>query len=109
MEKVIKDGKVAIVYSPGYGAGWSTWNDTEFNKTLVFHPKIVNMVLEGKTNQINQDWLVNNFGEEFEDVYCSKSLNLAVEWLEEGTVFRIEEYDGFESILIISDKTTFIA
>jgi hypothetical protein len=67
------------------------------------------MVLEGKTNQINQDWLVNNFGEEFEDVYCSKSLNLAVEWLEEGTVFRIEEYDGFESILIISDKTTFIA
>ena len=23
MEKVIRDGKVAVLYSPGYGAGWS--------------------------------------------------------------------------------------
>ena len=26
-EKYIKDGKVAVAYSPGFGAGWSTWND----------------------------------------------------------------------------------
>ena len=24
MEKVIRDGKVAVLYSPGYGAGWTT-------------------------------------------------------------------------------------
>ena len=29
MTKCIRDGKVAILYSPGYGAGWSTWNDLE--------------------------------------------------------------------------------
>jgi hypothetical protein len=26
MEKVIRDGKVAVLYSPGYGAGWYSWN-----------------------------------------------------------------------------------
>jgi len=24
VEKLIRDGKVAVLYSPGYGAGWST-------------------------------------------------------------------------------------
>ena len=28
-EKYIKDGQVAVAYSPGFGAGWSTWNGTE--------------------------------------------------------------------------------
>lgn len=27
MDKVIKDGKVAVLYSPGFGAGWFTWNN----------------------------------------------------------------------------------
>ena len=26
MNKVIRDGKVAVLYSPGYGAGWYSWN-----------------------------------------------------------------------------------
>ena len=26
MEKIIEDGKVAVLVSKGYGAGWSTWN-----------------------------------------------------------------------------------
>ena len=26
MQKVIRDGKVAVLYSPGYGAGWYTWS-----------------------------------------------------------------------------------
>ena len=26
-DKVIRDGKVAVIISPGFGAGWSTWAD----------------------------------------------------------------------------------
>ena len=37
MEKVIRDGKVAVLYSPGYGAGWSTWC---YNDDLVKNPFI---------------------------------------------------------------------
>lgn len=48
MEKVIKDGKVAVCFSPHYGAGWSTWADEKHRETLLFHPAIVNMVLNKK-------------------------------------------------------------
>ena len=26
IDKAINDGMVAILYSPGFGAGWSSWN-----------------------------------------------------------------------------------
>ena len=48
-EKYIKDGKVAVAYSPGYGAGWSTWESNNALKdTMVFHPDIIKMILDGK-------------------------------------------------------------
>lgn len=58
MEKVIRDGKVAVLYSEGFGAGWSTWN--EGMNELVFHPKIVNMVLVKNIptpkGEVNEEW-----------------------------------------------------
>ena len=100
MEKVIRDDKVAVLYSPGYGAGWSTWcyNDA-LVETLLFHPLIVEKVESGHKNEITREWLVQQFGEEFEDVYCGGVDQLEIEWLPEGTAFRIEEYDGFETII----------
>lgn len=70
MEKVIRDGKVAVLYSKDFGAGWSTWNDGL--EELVFHPKIVEMVLNGRQSAINEDWLVENLGEEYADVFCGE-------------------------------------
>ena len=29
MKKLERNGKIAILYSPEYGAGWSTWNNHE--------------------------------------------------------------------------------
>ena len=42
MKKIIRDGKVAVLYSPGFGAGWSTWNQEL--PELVFNPVIVDLV-----------------------------------------------------------------
>jgi hypothetical protein len=42
MKKLIRDGKVAVLYSPGFGAGWSTWNQEL--PELVFNPVIVDFV-----------------------------------------------------------------
>ena len=36
MNKLIKNGKVAVLYSPGFGAGWFTWNPTM--PELIFEP-----------------------------------------------------------------------
>ena len=109
MEKVIKDGKVAVCYSPHYGAGWSTWNNYEFRETLLFSPKIVNMVLEERQREINADWLADNLGEEFHNVYCGGAEDLEVVWLPQGTIFRVNEYDGNESLTLTGDNTTFRA
>ena len=41
MEKVIRDGKVAVIYSPRYGAGWTSWSvPTEG----MFHPALVEAI-----------------------------------------------------------------
>ena len=104
MEKVIRDGKVAVLYSPGYGAGWTTWcyND-DLVETLLFHPLIVEKVESGLEREITTEWLIQQFGEKFEDVYCGGAYQLEIEWFPEGTAFRIDEYDGFETIITIED------
>lgn len=109
MEKVIRDGKVAVLYSPRYGAGWSTWcyNDNLI-ETLLFHPLIVEKVESGLEQEITTEWLVQQFGEDFEDVYCGGVGDLEIEWLPKGTAFRIDEYDGFEYV-ITNEQLYYIA
>ena len=104
-EKYIINSKVAIAYSPGFGAGWSTWNDDKLAETLLFHPDIINMILSNKQFEIDKDWLVEHFGEEFKDVYCGGVSNLNIKWVPVGTQFRIDEYDGSESVItLINDN-----
>lgn len=93
MEKVIRDGKVAVLYSPGFGAGWSTWNYS-FPECL-FDPDIVEMVeKEIDAHEIAQ-FAEKKYGEEF---YAGGADDLRIVWLTEGTLFRINEYDGSESL-----------
>ena len=108
-EKYIKDGKVAVAYSPGYGAGWSTWNYDESTDILIFHPDIINMILSNKQFEIDNDWLVEHFGEEFKDVYCGGVSNLSIKWIPVGTQFRIDEYDGSESVIELANDNIYIA
>lgn len=100
MEKVIRDGKVAVLYSPGYGAGWTTWEyNSKLHEVMLFHPLIVEKVESGKERDIDGDWLVENFGKDFKGIYCGGANQLEIKWLPEGTAFMIDEYDGFETII----------
>ena len=104
MEKVIRNGNVAVLYSPGYGAGWSTWcYNSALIETLLFHPLIVEKVEYGHENEITTEWLVEQFGRDFEDVYCGGTYQLKIEWLPEGTAFRIDAYDGAETVIAKQD------
>ena len=40
-ERVVRDGRVAVLVSPGFGAGWSTWADRELRERLLFDPEVV--------------------------------------------------------------------
>ena len=99
MDKVTKDGKVAILYSPGYGAGWSTWSD---DKRLLYCPPIVHYLLECEEGKSTKDEgrIAALWGEYAPDSECylGGARGLTVAWVDEGVEFRIDEYDGFESI-----------
>lgn len=92
--KVIRDGKVAILVSAGYGAGWYSWNLE--HEQLLFHPKLVRMVEAGKQAEINDQWMRNELG--IDNIYCGGAKDLSIHWLPEGTAFKIDEYDGSESL-----------
>lgn len=101
MNKVIKDGKVAVLISHGFGAGWYTWN-LEYPE-LLFHPKLVEMIEQGKANQIDDIWIEDNLG--IKNIYCGGASGLRIHWLPIGTAFTVEDYDGAERLMTLEDLT----
>ena len=93
MSKLIDNGKVAVLYSPGFGAGWSTWNQEL--PELVFEPAIVKFV---ETDQWAE--METYVSLKYPGIYKGGMKDLAVAWLPVGTEFQINEYDGAESIEI---------
>lgn len=98
MEKVIRNGKVAVLSSPGFGVGWYTWN-TE-HKELIFHPCIVAMVEADRRSEITKEWVLEKLGIE---IYTGGARDLTINWIPEGTAFHIEEYDGSENVVTSDD------
>jgi hypothetical protein len=92
MEKLIRNGMVAVAVSRGYGAGWSTWNgvnpmDARFNTLFD----------EGKHKEAAE------LCEELVLGYTGGAKKVVIVWLPEGTKFRITEYDGAESIETVDE------
>ena len=88
VEKMERGGQVAVLYSPGFGAGWSTWNDS-YEEMLLFDKDIVNAVLSGSTSDAARIAGVKSGG----DIYDGGADDLKVEWIDKGTPFRVAEYD----------------
>lgn len=115
MNKVIKDGHVAVLYSSGYGSGWSTWNDIEIKEQLLFDPGIVEIVQSYLDNKISyeqeqryiQFYLAIKYGKS--NVYSGGIDGLDIAWVPVGSKFRIEEYDGNESVMFDESYTWFTA
>ena len=101
MEKVIRDGKVAVLVSHGFGAGWYSWNKE--NQDLLFHPKLVEMVEQKRQREIDDEWVKENLG--LDDVYCGGVSSLEIYWLPIGTDFEILEFDGHEILMTVDNLT----
>lgn len=96
MEKLIRDGKVAVLVSRGYGAGWYSWiNDAR----VLFDPVIAQMVLDEKSS----DEILKYAEKQYPDAYLGGVDGLYVKWIPQGTLFRIHEYDGAESVEYIHE------
>ena len=99
MDKVVENGRVAVIYSPGYGAGWSTWND----ESICFDPILVEWIRNGKNGEPPLD----HYGDEAP--YAGGLSNAEVAWIPEGARFEITEYDGSEGITLIDEQEYLIA
>lgn len=101
--KISKDGKVAVIYSPGFGLGRSTEFDRIYASYFMFCPKIVNWIESGK--DINNIPIIDDcpLGEEhiLENVDYEQ---LKISWISIGICFKIDKYDGHESIIDLDSR-----
>jgi len=102
MRKLSENGKVAVLYSPEFGAGWYTWNQE--HPEILFDPAIVKLVEKGK-----YDELATYVELKYPGIYTGGLHNLQVEWIKEGSLFRVVEYDGCESIEVNDEIDWMIA
>ena len=91
MGKLIIDGKVAVLRTNGYGAGWYTWN-TEY-PDCVFDADIASHVLNDATPAVLKEAATNKWPQGFWEAKY-----LTVEWVDEGSCFIIKEFDGCEHL-----------
>jgi hypothetical protein len=103
MTKVVRDGKVAVLYSPGYGAGWSTWAESSEREMILYDPDIVQLVLDQEAQLITKEELYERVQQiwqlkSYESYLSGQELEIA--WIPEGELFRVEEYDGNETVIM---------
>lgn len=100
-KEIIRDDKVAILYSPGFGSGWYTWHHVY---ELLRDPEVVHLV-ECRDNVADEErvYYTDKIVEYCKSTYGVDVRNrgvddLTIEWIELGDKFRITEYDGAETI-----------
>ena len=103
MRKVENNGKVAVLYSPGYGAGWYTWN-RHAGEQLIYDPMVVEWVLADKPNNHMATAVFDYLQQQYSGVCTSGMKDLEVKWLPVATRFRINEYDGSEGIVVDNEE-----
>jgi hypothetical protein len=113
---ITSDNSVAVLYSPGTGEGWSTNGyKPAIEQQMIFDSRIILYVLsqEFKDYYADSEFInaeKNNKCKKFikaiiPDIgdkipFVSAFMELKVEFIPENTMFRINEYDGSESVEI---------
>ena len=92
VQRLIRDGQVAVLVSPKYGGGWYSWNH---NEELLYDPSIA-IWLENNEHDKIQAYL----GLRYPTEYIGGLDGLVVEWIPVGTRFRIDEHDGAETLVL---------
>lgn len=84
------DHKIGIVYSPGPGAGWSTWGDADQALDQELALAIHNERPYSEIKEIaNTNWPT---------AYTEGLKKAVVQWVDRGTIFKINCRSGSESI-----------
>lgn len=96
-----------ILYSPGYGAGWSTWNHEIPREFMTMDPTLISMAEAGATEEDVTRYIEDKFPDKYS--YLGGWGDITVKEIPAGTMFRITEYDGSESVVMYDPKSYLIA
>lgn len=132
MELYEKDGKIGILVSPGYGAGWSTWN----TKELAYDKRVVEFWLSHKDDAVfmanvertasfdfwgnvtpasdankEAEAFFKSIGYE-KCPYMGGFADIKLQFVRKGIPWMISEYDGYEELIEVGENnplfTTFM-
>lgn len=95
-KKHVVDGKVAVLISPGFGAGWSTWAPPGLEEEFLFDPGLVELLL----NKATSIQLRSYAEKRWPGAYHGGAGSLEVHWVPEGERFDVDEYDGSEALVV---------
>jgi hypothetical protein len=95
IEKLIRDGKVAVLVSHGFGAGWSSWQPEEHVEFALHDRQLCEFTEAGDFEgfKARAEEVIGEF------VYFGGLRNVCVEWVEQGKPFYVHEYDGSEHLV----------
>jgi hypothetical protein len=94
-DKVIRDGKVAVLVSPSYGAGWSSWALEHNKQAMMFSPKMVEAIEANRS----EEELIHLAKVLFPDEFGGSGITgLEIKWVPLNSRIRVIDYDGAESI-----------
>ena len=102
---------IAVLVSPDYGAGWSTWNTPEiaYDRRVVeyWSEYWLDKIPDERYMDIYDSQEVQDFMESigYDNIYCGGWGDIRVAWVPVGTLFRINEYDGSESLEILREDS----
>ena len=95
MNKVIEDGMVKVLFSPSYGGGFLTWGAPV---EAIFDPKLIELIEQEKYQEA-----IDYVAVTYPEAYTGGVSDLAIGLVPEGVEFMIEEYDGYEGIVLKND------
>ena len=89
-----ENGDVGVLVSGGYGAGWSTWDNSENREQLLFEPTVIQMMIDDADPLDVEEYCESKY-----EGYFGGVDGLHIVWLNPGTEFYIEEFDGAEGLI----------
>lgn len=108
IEKVVRDGKVAVLVSPGFGAGWSTWADPKHREFALFDAGLVALAEAKAPEEKVIDYIAETLGKDAY-FYTGGWRDIEIEWVRMGAKFIIVEYDGSETLQVLEDMPYYTA
>ena len=96
-----------LLISPGYGAGWSTWNIPE----MATDKDLIELFEKGCTyEEMEKLCIEKNYTDEYyEPPYMGGFQQLKVVEVPKGALYRINEYDGAESVEVFNPDKWLVA